>query len=113
MDDIFQNRFSEINIKSYNDSLIMITGAAPGLYKICEGALILTKEHETWLAYTTFDSSSKKQIVIICPKNIDVTTIPTPLKQWADKLLPYMDNKDIIYKKLFTSNTLLPPALLK
>ena len=99
--EILSTRFYEIQLKHQDDSLIMITGGAPGLYTIYEGALLLTNDHLTWLAYINIDDDSKTQIIILCPKGVNSTAIPKYLKQWVDRLLPHMDYKDVIYKMKF------------
>lgn len=92
--------FYEIRMEYFDDSLIMITGGAPGLYTICEGALVLTKDHQTWLAYIDINDDHKKEIVVLCPKSINCDAQPESLKNWVTRLLPNMDKKKIGYKKI-------------
>ena len=101
VENILSTRFYELGLGYYDDSLIMITGGAPGLYTIYEGALILTKENQIWLAYINLNDQSKKQIVVLSSKNVNETAIPIPLKKWVEKLLPDMDYKEVKYKKIF------------
>lgn len=92
--------FTEIVLEYSDDSLIMLKGGAPGLYTICEGALVLTKDHQTWLAHTKINNQHKTQIVILCSKNADFNELPAPLDQWVKRLLPEMQNQKIIYNRI-------------
>ena len=57
--------FQETQLEYSDDSLIMLTGGAPGLYTICEGALVLTKNHQIWLAYININNQHKNEIIIV------------------------------------------------
>jgi hypothetical protein len=94
--------FHEIELEYSDDSLIMLKGGAPGLYTICEGALVLTKDHQTWLAYINISNQHKTQIIVLCPKNADFNELPDPLNKWMKRLLPHMDNKEINHKRIFS-----------
>lgn len=98
---MMKTRFYGTDLKYANDSVIMITGGAPGLFTIYEGALVLTKDHQTWLAYIDIDDHSNSKIIVLSPQKAIATTIPTPLKQWIDHLLPYMKSQEVIYKQVF------------
>lgn len=93
--------FHEIQLENINDSLILMTGGAPGLYTICEGALVLTKDHKTWLAYININDNSKTQVIVLGPQGSNLNSIPEPLKRWVDRLLPIMNHKDVVYKQIY------------
>ena len=92
--------FYEIKPEYFDDSLIMITGGAPGLYTICEGALVLTKDHQTWLAYIDIDKEHETQLIVLCPRSVNCDAQPEPLKKWVNRLLPKMNNRKIIYMQM-------------
>jgi len=98
---ILPSCFHETSIGYHDDSMIMIRGADPSLYTSYEGALILTKDHQTWLAYININDDLKKQIIVASPQSLNSIAMPTPLKEWVEELLPHMDYKSIVYKKVF------------
>ena len=99
---ILPTSFYEIKFGHVDESSMLIQGGAPGLYNAYEGALLLTKEHQSWLAYININDNFKKQIIILGPRNANTQTIPAPLKQWVNQLLPYMSDKKLVYKKIFS-----------
>lgn len=99
-EEILSTRFYETRFEETDDSLIMITGGAPGFYTIYEGTLLITRDHQLWLAYTNFDEKSKTQLVVLYQENINKNHMPELLREWLNRLTEHMDYKDVVYKKI-------------
>lgn len=95
--------FNDIQFEEISDnSMIMIKGASPGLYTICEGALVLTKDNQLWLAYINIGKDSKSQLFVYYSQNTNPLSMPNPLRLWVYRLLSDMDNQEIVYKKILS-----------
>jgi hypothetical protein len=94
--------FKKIELTYQDDSLLMLKGDNPDLNldKICKSALVLTKNNETWIAYIDLNEDAVRQFVIFYPRNTKKEALPAPLKKWVINLIPDMENKEILYKKL-------------
>lgn len=102
-----QEKYNDLHATFYdswlehNDSsMIMITAGAPGIHSTNKGALVLTNLNQTWFGY--IDSKDTKRIVVLYSKKTSPNNIPLPLKRWINRLLPLMENQEVLYIKTFS-----------